>query len=130
MIRPRRAAIARGVVAAAAAASTDGVGVKLIAKTIGCSQPFIQRELRKAGHPGCYTGATLPVEIARRAASKHVPLLKAALEKADRRLQPSLKHSTPRVYAPLAQAMGIRIYTRPDGISLPYLPSLYGEVRG
>lgn len=47
-----------------------------------------------------------------------------------RKIAPSKPASvckTPIVYVQLAKEMGVRIYTRPDGISLPYLRSLYGE---
>lgn len=114
------------MVEAAAAANLAGVGAQTIAAIFGCGRDALIRALTRAGHPGRYTGRVLSVDEARRAAALHKPALLAA--------SGGGVASTPRPARaqrrpPMSAELGIRAFVRPDGISVPYLPSIHDEVR-
>ncbi|MBB3808780.1 hypothetical protein [Pseudochelatococcus contaminans] len=132
-MRPRRkVSLTEQMVRAAAAASNDGVGLKIICDAFGCGQSLLQSELRTIGHPGKYTGAVMGVPAAKIAARAHWPKLKAAMaedgEQVARVAEP-LPVRPRATYRPVSDELGIRVYTSPNGVSLPYLSSIYGEAR-
>lgn len=110
---------------AAVAASNNGVGIKAICTAFGCGKSVLQSAMKMIGHTGKYTGPVMGVPAARKAARTHWPKLRAAM--AGRPI-PAVE-TAPVVqraaYRRVSDDLGIRAYVRPDGISVPYVPSIH-----
>lgn len=132
MGRRHKLSLTEQMVQAAAAASNDGVGLKVICDVYGCGQSLLQSELRMIGHPGKYTGSVMGVPAAKIAARAHWPKLQAAMAEDGEQAAPVAEPPPVRrraAYRPVSGELGIRIFTRTDGISVPYVPSIHDEVR-
>lgn len=105
--------------------SESGMGASYFGKLTANSTALVSR-LRSGGGIQPATESKI-----RKFMSAHVRKeRKATVAKPVRKKAPARPASgyiIPTAYAPPAKEMGIRVYTRPDGISLSYLPSLYGE---
>lgn len=117
-----KCSITARMVAAAAAASADGVGMGVISAVMRCGRDALQSRMAAAGHPRTYAGRRLSTAENRCATALHKPrLIAAAFYDA-----PVERPVAPRRSV---DPLGLRAYTRPDGISVPYVPSIHDEVR-
>lgn len=107
---------------AAAVANAAGVGLEVITAIYGCGKTSLRNALIRAGYPGRYIGRVLSVPESKRAAALHKPALLAASQGEDA-LAPRAAQA--RSFRPVSPDIGIRAYTRPDGISVPYVPSIH-----